>query len=197
MREFASISEFNAYLDTRVAAIERGFLGVFSRIGAIMRTEARDRLGLYHAQEGPFPAWRQLAPSTQSSRESMGYTPNEPLLRDGTLRDAITSLPTPFAVAVGVRRGETDSNGTLLGDIAMWQEFGAARLGIAWIPPRPFLGPSLYATIQETIPMLAESAVARLTGVVELPEAVISRTPARIMSQEVFTFGKSLTGGTS
>ena len=197
MREFASISEFNAFLDTRAAAIERGFLGVFTRIGVIMRTEARDRLGYYHAREGPFPGWKQLSPATQADRERQRYTPNEPLLRDGTLQRSISSTPTPFAVAVGVRRGETNSQGVPLGMIAMWQEFGAARLGEPWIPPRPFLGPSLYATIGETVPLLAESVVARLLGQVEVLEIPISRVPARLMSQEVFLFGKSLTGGVS
>ncbi len=195
MRAFASIPEFQAFLDRRVAAFEGGFLSVFAEIGAMIRRDARDRLGVYHAQDGPFPRWRMLADSTQTERERLGYSPDEPLLRDGTLRASIHEMALPWAVAVGVERGATDSQGTPLGDIAMWQEFGAARLGVPHIPPRPFLGPALYNNIQESVAMLTEAAFHRLTAY-EAPGAIISRVPARIMSEEVFDYGRALTGGT-
>jgi len=115
--------------------------GLFSRLGQVealmeeeqvldltgddMLTDIREKFG--HQQEG----WPDLAESTQQDRARQGYPADEPLLREGTLRDAYEVWRDGPDVVVGVRP-ESDQ-----AVIAEAQEFGTAT-----IPPRPVLGPT-------------------------------------------------------
>lgn len=197
MREF-SVAEFCSFLDERMADVQAGFLPTLTAIGSIIESDSKGRIGHYHAAVGPFPMWDELAESTKTERLAKGYSDDEPLKREGDLRNAISKEATPWLVLVGVKNGIKAENGKAeLADIAMWQEFGAARKGVPHIPPRPFLGPALYATMEQTLPMAAASVMARLTG---FPESQFlgkhfSMTPVRAMSAEVFSRGKALTGG--
>lgn len=126
-------------------------------IGQMVEMEAKRTIGTYEWD------WPQLAESTQHDRERKGYDPNEPLLRTGELRNAIEHqvIPEDLAVEIGVPAGEPHSGTNAdVGEIGMWQEFGTAT-----IPPRPFLGPSLYyllgnGAIQEVIKQTVGAAVA-------------------------------------
>lgn len=198
MKTFDSIAQFDAFLDERIADLERGFPVVLAEIGKVIQEDAKGRIGSYHAKVGPFPMWDELADATKADREAQGYSDDEPLLREGDLRDAIERLSTNWKTLVGVRGGTPSKDGrTTLGNIAMWQEFGASRKGIAWIPPRPFMGPALYATMDHTIPIAAAAVMARLTGYSEsmfLPRT-FSRGPIYAMSVKTFALGQSITGG--
>jgi len=77
------------------------------------------------------PGWDDLAESTQADRVQQGYPADEPLLREGALRDAYEVWRDGPDVVVGVRP-ESDQ-----AVIAEAQEFGTAT-----IPPRPVLGPT-------------------------------------------------------
>lgn len=94
--------------------------------GVAIRDRAKEKIGTYQEGSGNFPAWEQLAESTQEQRAKAGYTPNDPLLRSGELRESITT--------------RSDGNGSITGttlDIGLWMENGTEK-----IPPRPFLGPA-------------------------------------------------------
>lgn len=94
--------------------------------GTAIMENAKGKLGTYQPASGGFPAWPQLAESTQSQREAKGYTPNDPLLRSGALRESITMRAEGNAAIVGTTE-----------DIGLYMENGTER-----IPPRPFLGPA-------------------------------------------------------
>ncbi len=94
---------------------------------------ARAKIGEYQGASGPFPAWRQLAESTQEDRARKGYTPNDPLLRTGEMRASIKT-------AVGADSAAVGSNS----EIAVYQE-----LGTKTIPPRPFLGPAGFENAEK------------------------------------------------
>lgn len=197
MRTFLSIPEFDAFLSSRLARVDGGFMGTMAEIGKMFQVDARDRLGYYHSRVGPFPAWKQLAASTQADRLAQGYTANDPLFRSGELQRHIDMTATPWAVVVGVKPNTPTSDGkTTFGDIAAWQEFGAARLGVPWIPPRPFLGPTLFEMAPEAMEIATAAVIERFigTGASVLPRRV-SLSPIRSMSQMVFSQGRSLTGG--
>lgn len=136
--------------------------GLFSRLGqveALMEEEqvleltgddilADVRATFGHQQEG----WPDLAESTQADRARQGYPADEPLLREGTLRDAYEVWRDGPDVVVGVRP-ESDQ-----AVIAEAQEFGTAT-----IPPRPVLGPTaaedahkLPARVWETLDHIAK-----------------------------------------
>lgn len=50
----------------------------------MVETAAREAIGTYRY------GWPQLAQSTQTERVRLGFTPNDPLLRTGDLRDSVS-----------------------------------------------------------------------------------------------------------
>jgi hypothetical protein len=126
-------------------------------IGQMVEAEAKRTIGTYDFD------WPQLAESTQQDRERKGYEANEPLLRTGELRDAIEHQVDQheMSVEIGVPAGEPHSGtGATVGEIGMYQEFGTAT-----IPPRPFLGPSLFyllgnGAIQEVVKQTVGAVIA-------------------------------------
>jgi hypothetical protein len=192
-----SVAEFCSFLNERMVEVQAGFLTTLTEIGSIIESDSKGRIGSYHAQVGPFPMWDELADSTKTERLAKGYSDDEPLYREGDLQNSISKEATPWLVLVGVKNGIPSRGKAEMADIAIWQEFGAARKGIPHIPPRPYLGPALYATMDKTLPIAAAAVMARLTG---FPETEFlgkhfSMTPVRAMSAEVFAHGKALTGG--
>src|SRR5690348_10894252 len=55
----------------------------------LIRNRARQKMGHYQDQSGPFQDWAELAEATKEERLRLGYTENDPLLRSGELRNSI------------------------------------------------------------------------------------------------------------
>jgi len=98
------------------------------RACVMVQSDAMLRIGHYQAAVGPFPKWQQLAAETQAERARLGYTPNDPLLREGTLARSIQ-----FTIEGNTGYVGSDD------PVAAYQELGTVR-----IPARPFLGPALF-----------------------------------------------------
>lgn len=113
------------------AAIAIGLESQFKLIVKDIEETAKEELGVYQPAVGSFDAWAPLADSTMAGRVSSGYSPNEPLLRSGELRDTIESEVVGLAAIVGTKS-----------EIGLWQEVGTDR-----IPPRPFIGPAYVRKI--------------------------------------------------
>lgn len=148
MREYKTFGGFARHLVTvaaQGAEVEKHILG---RATKIVRDDAQARIGTYQAETGPFNAWQPLASSTIADRINKGFTPNDPLLRSGELRDSITSQVHGDKAIVGSSS-----------DIALYQE-----LGTATIPPRPFLGPAAFASKAKIGAMAANTMVAWVAG---------------------------------
>jgi phage gpG-like protein len=98
----------------------------------IIHEESRRAVGTYDF------SWPQLAPSTQSQRVQLGFTPNDPLLRTGALRDSI--------------QWQVEGNVGFVGSndqTAVWNFLGTSK-----IPARdPILGATLAmrTTIEQQI----------------------------------------------
>ncbi|MDR3538807.1 MAG: hypothetical protein P4L71_20090 [Acetobacteraceae bacterium] len=133
MREFQDIASFLRHM-TGVAALlsEAGALGV--KDGAeIVAKEAKAELGRYQEQVGPFVGWAELADYTKDERVKLGFSENEPGLRDGAMRDSI---------GVATARGGGGEHQAVAGSNDQnleWFEGGTAKQ-----PPRPVLGGSAY-----------------------------------------------------
>jgi len=159
-----SLSEFAMHLAevaaTEAVEIQHGL----GRAAEIVEKAAKKRLGHYHRAVGPFPGWVPLAPVTRADRVRKGYTPNDPLLRSGELRDHITHDVHGFEAMIGVKGEGADENGTDIGDIATYMELGTEN-----VPPRPYLGPAAYRNRKKVGLILAESAVAGFVGGRALP----------------------------
>lgn len=146
--EFKSFGAFAAHLLVRKAAtVEMLHLGLKHIAHSIEKT-AKEELGVYQPEVGPFPAWPELAESTKDDRVAQGYPENEPLLREGTLRDSISHEVKGLEAAIGSTS-----------DIAVYQELGTEK-----IPPRPFLGPAAFRNKDTIIKTTAIAAVAGISG---------------------------------
>ena len=104
----------------------------------IVEKEAKSEIGEYQGAIGTFSAWEQLASATQEDRVSKGYSANNPLLRDGTLRDSISHEVHGLTAAIGSTS-----------DIMVYQELGTEK-----IPPRAVLGPSLMRKRKQVLQLV-------------------------------------------
>jgi len=96
---------------------------------------AKARLGQYQSAIDAFPAWQALAASTQAARQAAGYTPDDPLLASGALRDALTHTVAAdgLSAEIGIPAGDPTAAAA-----------EAAEVGTANEPQRAFLGPAAY-----------------------------------------------------
>src|ERR1700689_3980698 len=114
-REF-TIDGFTAHLQKLIAGMPAFETAILSRIGARVTTAAKDKIGEYQDEAGPFAAWAPLAESTKEDRLREGYSEDNPELRTGELRDSIEYVVVPPEVIIGSEL-----------DIALWQELGTVR----------------------------------------------------------------------
>lgn len=142
---FTSLDQFAEYL-ARTMVRQVGDWHVLNDAAALVRDRAIAKLGTFQPAVGPFPAWRQpLAQWTQDERVELGFSPNDPLLRDGShIRDTI-SYEVDHVRGVAVIGSPTDE--------ALDNELGTSR-----IPPRPFLGPALYESRDEILQIIGDGA---------------------------------------
>ncbi|QEH36502.1 hypothetical protein OJF2_50860 [Aquisphaera giovannonii] len=112
----------------------------------LVEKRAKEKIGEYQDQAGPFIAWPDLAESTKADRARQGFPEDEPLLRTGEMRDSIEHT-------VGNGEAQVGSNS----DIAVYQELGTQH-----IPPRSFLGGAVVDEMDRIIKIVGEDAVAAL-----------------------------------
>ena len=141
MQEF-TIEGFTAHLQKLVAGMPALETAMLSRIGARVTTAAKEKIGEYQPESGPFAAWAPLAESTKEDRLRGGYSEDNPELRTGELRDLIEYVVVPPEVIIGSEL-----------DIALWQEMGTDKM-----PARSFLGGAAF----EQAPILVAEAGAEM-----------------------------------
>ena len=153
-KEFDSVTALMQSLRRDFSGMVEAAHPVLREVGEEIKAHAQAKIGLLN------PGWESLAPATQAERERLGYAPNEPLLRDGTLRDAITYDVDYDHVLIGVKSEQvTAATGKSvdIGDVAVWQEHGTET-----IPPRPFLAPALHENAEHVGNLIAEHLVASI-----------------------------------
>lgn len=137
-RTFAGLRSFQHFLEERAEImIPTGQLALAS-IAETLKASTKNAYG--------DKALPDLAEATQDDRVAKGFSPNQPLYRDGSLlRDAVESELGPNFAAVGSNE-----------PIAVYHEFGFvnARTGKA-VPPRPAFRLGL------------EKAAGRIVGIIE------------------------------
>lgn len=149
MMHFSSFGSFGVHLINLAA---RG--GIFEHDAletacAEIEKLAKDKIGDYQPQAGPFAAWKSLADSTREQKEALGYAPpDNPLLRTGELRDSIEHKVVGTEGHVG-----SDS------DIAVYQELGTSS-----IPARSFLGGAAFELAPQIAGKIGVEYVAFLSG---------------------------------
>ena len=88
-RNVHSLDEAIAFFEGLSERITHGIAQGVEEGAEVVLHSVRDIVGHYQTSAlGPYPAWEPLSPWTTSDRESQGYSPNDPGLRDGTMRDS-------------------------------------------------------------------------------------------------------------
>ncbi len=119
----------------------------------LVEKRAKAIIGHYQDDTGPFDKWADLADSTIADKTAQGYAPpDNPLLRDGSMRDSIEHTTGAHTALVG-----SDS------DIAVYQELGTHGPGVGpsgyHVPPRSFLGAAAFQKEDEVAEMLGIAAL--------------------------------------
>lgn len=148
MKEFDSLAKFARHLVKTAALGEVVSHHIVKKAGEIIQLDAQNRIGSYQDGGGGFPAWANLAPATVADRIQQGFTPDDPLLRTGELRDSIEVEAHGHEAVVGTADV-----------IALYQEQGTST-----IPPRPFLGPAAMHSKHKVGELAAAVALEWLGG---------------------------------
>ena len=148
MREFTSLAEFAIKLIELQAAEVVALQAGLEKVARAVEKTAKSEIGNYQNAVGPFPAWAELADSTESRKIAMGYAVDAPLLATGEMRDSIEHQVSGLEAEIG-------SNN----DKMVYHEFGTSR-----IPARPVLGPAAYRNRKKIEMILGHAAV---TGLLE------------------------------
>lgn len=149
-REFdlVGFAAFTAGLAVEINKRERGAL---EEAAKVIEKEAKRVIGTYDY------GWKELAPSTQDTRESLGFEPDEPLLRTGGLRDSIEHTVVSNTEAV---IGSND-------DKAVY-----AELGTSTEPARSFLAGAASAKGKECAEIIGKAMIEAVAGGAVLGSAV-------------------------
>lgn len=112
------------------------------RIAQKVEDTAKAEFGVYQPATGGFPAWPELADSTQDERVKAGYSADEPLLRSGETQASISHEVEGLEAVVGSTS-----------DVMVFHEFGTSKM-----PARPVIGPAAFRN-RDWIQRLAAAAV--------------------------------------
>lgn len=148
MTEFKSIASFVDHLATLHAKEALALRTGLKRSAEIVEKQAKSEIGNYQHAVGSFDAWQELADSTKEDRLKKGFTENDPLLRDGALRNSIKHEVHGLDAVIGSES-----------EIALYQEIGTNT-----IPPRSFLGTALENKQSQIVRLIGEHAVGALVG---------------------------------
>lgn len=147
MKEFTLLgfAEHLAVMTTEMVLAEHEGL---ERAAVIIETEAKDAIGAYQDESGPFAAWAELAEATKADRAQQGYPEDEPELRTGELRDSIHHTVVGHEAEVG-----SDA------PVMEYQELGTSKM-----PPRSILGGAAARSGKEAAEAIGEDIVTVLIG---------------------------------
>lgn len=150
MKEFNSILGFVEYLTTLAVVEQAAMKHGLDKAAALVEQTAKNKIGQYQPQVGPFIAWPDLAESTKADRVKQGYSEDEPGLRSGDMRDSIGRTLSTDGMEAQI--GSND-------DKLVYFELGTSKQ-----PPRSVLGGATAEKIQEINEILGRSVYAALIG---------------------------------
>jgi HK97 gp10 family phage protein len=143
-REFESLEAFALHIVMVEAAWRTRRREALNEAAKIIKEDAREQIGEYQPAAGNYPAWEQLAESTEDEKARVGAPPDAPLYRFGDLQKSFRSTLVGHNEVIV---GSTDPN-------MDWHEFGTDKM-----PPRPVLGPALFKNIEDIRALLGAEAM--------------------------------------
>ncbi len=153
MREFDSPGQFARFLATVKSRLPEAEKAGLKAAADILLHEIQNEAGHYQGAVNGLPAWEQLADATVAGRVHAGYTPNDPLLRSGDLRDS-------YEATVHGDHAEVGSADPIAG----YLETGHDDEGHGRLPPRPIVGGSLFRRIDDIVDAMVHPIIKALEG---------------------------------
>ena len=148
-KSFNDLGTFAVHLAAREVALTKSLSVGMERALTVIENDAKDQIGHYQPGIGAFPAWADLAPSTEAEKARMGAPADAPLLRTGGLYASFGhDVVSPSEGVVG----STDPT-------MVFHEFGTARM-----PPRPVLGPAMLRSMPKVQKILGVALVEGIIG---------------------------------
>ncbi|MCA8385370.1 hypothetical protein [Burkholderia multivorans] len=149
MKQFKSFGAFATHLDKLAVASREVKKHMLEQAGKEVQKTAQGIIGEYQEAVGPYPAWEELAESTQAERARLGYSENDPGYRSGAMQRSIQPHVQDTELVVG-------SNDQDL----VWFDVGTVKQ-----PPRPVLGPAAIHSTPRVLGMMARVTFSWLAGV--------------------------------
>jgi hypothetical protein len=148
MKEFKSFGAFAAHLERLAAVSPEVKHHALDKSAEEIQSTARGMIGEYQAAIGPYPAWEELADSTQAERARLGYSENDPGYRSGAMQRSIERKVEGSDAVVG-------SNDQDL----VWFDQGTVKQ-----PPRAVLGAAAIHSRPRVMRIIGETVFAWLGG---------------------------------
>lgn len=140
---FESLVHFAEHLAVAATAEHIALASGMERCAVLVEKSAKDELGHYQPQVGPFQNWDELAEATKEDRVRQGFTENDPEERGGDLEKSI--------------KHESSAEEAVIGStspVMEYQEFGTSTM-----PPRPILGPAAFKNKEKIKQIIGAAAV--------------------------------------
>lgn len=154
VRNFKSFNDFDLFLKRSPVAHKSEETKIIeeslTEAAKFLQTKAKEKFGEYQS------GWDELSEATQKDREQKGFTANDPLLRNGHLRDSVEMNAVGRTASVG-----SDD------PVMVWQEKGTARTG--WngangIPPRPVFLLTYFEHGEEAVKLFTKTYLSLIRG---------------------------------
>jgi phage gpG-like protein len=146
--EFKSLGSLALHMASQEVALLASLHAGLEKCAVKVETTAKDEIGHYQAGIGPFPAWADLADSTEEQKAKKGYPSDAPLLATGEMQNSITHTTHLLEAVIG----STDKK-------MVYHEFGTLKM-----PPRPVMGPAVLRNREYIRRVLGAATVAGLIG---------------------------------
>lgn len=146
--EFKSLGSLALHMASQEVALLASLHAGLEKCAVMVEQTAKAEIGHYQAGIGPFPAWADLAESTEEHKAKMGYPADAPLEATGEMRDSITHTTHVLEAVIG----STDAK-------MFYHEFGTLKM-----PARPVMGPAILRNKEYIRRVLGAATVAGLIG---------------------------------
>jgi len=146
--EFKSLGALALHMATQEVALLVSLHEGLEKCAVKVEQTAKDEIGHYQAGIGPFPAWADLADSTEAHKTRMGYPADAPLLASGEMQQSITHTTHALETVIG----STDEK-------MVYHEFGTPKM-----PARPVMGPAVFRNKEYIRRILGMATVSGLVG---------------------------------
>lgn len=148
-RDFEDIGQFISHLAVVEGMVKHRMAQGLEKALVLIETDAKEQIGHYQPEVGPYSAWAPLTPGTEAEKAREGAPAGAPLLRHGALYASFQhEVISPEEGIVG----STDPT-------MVFHEMGTDKM-----PPRPVMGPALYKNRERIQQILGRAIVEGIIG---------------------------------